>query len=117
MTEEVELSGNVIKTSVSLPPYLYEWLQEVVKSNKQKFPSYSSVVVIALAELKGKMDYKNQIKVTTKEERSNFDTYLDAYFQTDAGKKYLKSLEKTEGVKDTIFEGDPKKEKRIYYVE
>lgn len=117
MTEEVDLSGNVIKTSVSLPPYLYEWLQEVVKSNKQKFPSYSSVIVVALAELKGKMDYKNQIKTAPKEERSNFDTYLDSYFKTDAGKKYLKSLEIKEGGNETIFEGDPKKEKRIYYVE
>jgi len=92
MTEEVESSGNVIKTSVSLPPYLYEWLQSVVKSNKSKFPSNSSVVVIALAELKGKIDSKDMITASHKNERSDFEMFLDTYFQTEEGIEYLKKL-------------------------
>ena len=53
-SEQPAESGNVVKTSVSLPIHLSDWLTELTK-NKQ-FPSKSSAVVVALSEMKGHME-------------------------------------------------------------
>lgn len=53
-SEQPAESGNVVKTSVSLPIHLSDWLTELTQ-NKQ-FPSKSSAVVVALSEMKGHME-------------------------------------------------------------
>ena len=51
---DIEEQDSLIKTSVSLPRYLYQWVKESVKT--KKFNSNSSVMVAALAEMKGRME-------------------------------------------------------------
>lgn len=62
-------SGNAIKTSVSLPPYLHEWLNEVVKS--KKFNSKSGAVVVALSEMKGRLEARENKSETEQVKISN----------------------------------------------
>ncbi len=57
--------GTVIKTSVSLPPYLFDWLKEV--SKQKRFQSQSSVMVVALAELKGRMEEREEVAHAAKQ--------------------------------------------------
>lgn len=112
MTDE---SGNVIKTSVSLPPYLYEWLHEIVKVDKQRFPSYSSVVVIALSELKGRIEAREEVAGKQDEqcdikqpEKTEFEKLIEAYLRTSEGQDYIKKLQqkKNNPNTETIFKSD-----------
>jgi len=50
-TDEQE---SLVKTSVSLPRYLYDWMRDTAK--RTEFNSQSAVMVVALSELKGRMD-------------------------------------------------------------
>lgn len=47
-----------IKTSISLSPYLYEWVTQLVR--RRVFASNSDVIGTALSELKGRMDAKEE---------------------------------------------------------
>ena len=50
-TEELD---SLVKTSVSIPRYLFDWVVNTAKS--PEFNSRSAVMVVALSELKGRMD-------------------------------------------------------------
>lgn len=61
----------LIKTSVSLPPYLYEWLKLIV--DNKTFNSQSSAMVTALAEMKGHMEEREALKKAEKSEPTSPD--------------------------------------------
>lgn len=125
MSEEQEETGNAIRTSVSLPPYLHEWLKEVTKSKKiypkyGKFASNSSVVVVALAELKGRIEAREEIekepiKKEVTEEQNVFDVLLKAYLQTEDGKKYLQNH--LQNLKQKAERNTPINDSHFEYVE
>jgi len=48
-----------VKTSISLSPYLFEWMVGLSK-NKKKFASNSDVITTALSEMKGRMEYREE---------------------------------------------------------
>jgi Arc/MetJ-type ribon-helix-helix transcriptional regulator len=57
MTEEQETK---IKTSISLSPYLYDWMISLVK---KQFASNSDVITTALSEMKGRMEEREKLAV------------------------------------------------------
>lgn len=61
---EPEEQGGAVKTSVSLPLYLFEWLKKTSKS--KQFNSQSNVMAVALAELKGRMEGREETMRTSK---------------------------------------------------
>lgn len=63
--EEQENTG-AVKTSVSLPAYLFDWIKELVHENK--FHSQSAVMATALAEMKGRIEERDNMQ---KIEKSN----------------------------------------------
>ena len=87
MTEEQEA---LVKTSVSLPRYLYDWLVDRV--NKKEFNSQSSAMVVALSQLKGEMDYID----AKKKGSSELELLLEAYLQTDEGRAIRDNIKKKE---------------------
>lgn len=66
-----EDKGTIIKTSVSLPPYLYEWLKSIV--DNKTFNSQSSAMVTALAEMKGRIEEREDINKAAKSETTSSD--------------------------------------------
>ncbi|MDD4588842.1 MAG: hypothetical protein PHG06_00235 [Parabacteroides sp.] len=56
--DEQENTG-AVKTSVSLPAYLFDWIKELVHENK--FHSQSAVMATALAEMKGRMEEREEL--------------------------------------------------------
>lgn len=52
--DQIDEQESLVKTSVSLPRYIYDWMRETAK--RPLFNSQSAVMVVALSELKGKMD-------------------------------------------------------------
>ncbi len=68
--EQIDETEPLVKTSVSLPQYLYTWIKEVV--NDKSFNSQSSVMVVALSELKSRMDEQKRAKQKT--EKKDVDT-------------------------------------------
>lgn len=71
MSEDPSDAGTAIKTSVSLPPYLHDWLNKVVRN--KTFNSKSGAMVVALSELKGKLDYIESTKGDSNEKRMSMD--------------------------------------------
>ncbi len=68
MTEEHEQTDDpesLVKTSVSLPRYLYDWMRDTAKGTE--FNSQSAVMVVALSELKGRMEARDEQKDASKE--------------------------------------------------
>lgn len=50
--------GTKIKTSITLSPYLYEWMTGLVKN--KTFVSNSDVITTALSEMKGRMEDREE---------------------------------------------------------
>jgi Arc/MetJ-type ribon-helix-helix transcriptional regulator len=68
--DEQESTG-VVKTSVSLPLYLFDWIKEMAHENK--FHSQSAVMVTALAEMKGRIEEREAIKKAAKSDPTSSD--------------------------------------------
>jgi len=64
-----------VKTSISLSPYLFEWVVGLVK-NKKIFASNSDAITTALSEMKGRMECRE-------EHVSEFDTAANAQKSTE----------------------------------
>lgn len=52
--EQIDEQDSLVKTSVSLPRYLYDWLRDTAKDTE--FNSQSAVMIVALSELKGRLE-------------------------------------------------------------
>lgn len=95
MTEEqINERDTLVKTSVSLPLYLYEWVQDISRkksTKKRKFNSQSAVIITALAELKGRMELREELAAKESTQR-DFEMLVDTYFETEAGQAHLKKL-------------------------
>lgn len=105
MTEErvsVEEDNLIVKTSVSLPKYLYDWLKDV--ATKTEFNSQSAVMVVALSELKGRME--ERVKIETE------NTTLD---DEDLPKLMLKLLSRHQELIDEVNELKRQSHDRVGY--
>lgn len=52
--EQINEQDALVKTSVSLPRYLYDWLRDTARDTE--FNSQSAVMIVALSELKGRLE-------------------------------------------------------------
>lgn len=61
-----------VKTSISLSPYLFEWVVGLVK-NKKIFASNSDVITTALSEMKGRMEEREKLTPPAHSEKIDED--------------------------------------------
>lgn len=88
MSEDTEDQDALVRTSVSLPRYLHDWVSQIAK--KKPFNSQSSVMIVALSELKGKLDHIE----AQRQGKPELELLLVAYLQTEEGKAILDKINK-----------------------
>lgn len=86
--DQIEELDPLVKTSVSMPRYLFDWVVNTAKS--PEFNSRSAVMVVALAELKGRMDERKE-----REERGEKEAPKEVAKEApqEVTKEYMKGSE------------------------